>query len=68
VTDQDDSPPGSASTPSGENSDMSRPLNCVDPRRFGQLPALAVPDTFDDPLPDDEIAAFGGHENDDDVD
>ncbi len=28
------------------------------PRRFGQLPALAVPETFDDPLPDAEIAAW----------
>jgi prevent-host-death family protein len=27
-------------------------------RRFGQLPALTVPDTFDDPLPDAEIAAW----------
>ena len=30
------------------------------PRRFGQLPALAVTDGFDDPLPDDEIAAWEG--------
>jgi prevent-host-death family protein len=28
------------------------------PRRFGQLPTLVVPDTFDDPLPDSEIAAW----------
>jgi prevent-host-death family protein len=27
------------------------------PRRFGQLHSLTVPDTFDDPLPDDEIGA-----------
>jgi hypothetical protein len=31
------------------------------PRRFGQLPALAVPDNFDDPLPDAEIAAWEGN-------
>ncbi len=30
------------------------------PRRFGQLPALAVPDNFDDPLPETEIAAWEG--------
>jgi prevent-host-death family protein len=29
-------------------------------RRFGQLPALSVPDTFDDPLPDDELAEWDG--------
>lgn len=31
------------------------------PRRFGQLPALAVPDNFDDPLPDAEVAAWEGN-------
>jgi prevent-host-death family protein len=31
------------------------------PRRFGQLPTLAVPDTFDDPLPAAEIAAWEGN-------
>lgn len=31
------------------------------PRRFGQLPALAVTETFDDPLPDAEIAAWEGN-------
>jgi prevent-host-death family protein len=31
------------------------------PRRFGQLPALAVPDGFDDPLPDAEMAAWEGN-------
>ena len=30
------------------------------PRRFGQLPNLAVPDTVDDPLPDTEIDAWEG--------
>ena len=37
-------------------------LNPVHPRerKFGQLPALTVPDTFDDPLPDAEIAAWEG--------
>ena len=28
------------------------------PRTFGQLPNLLVPNTFDDPLPDDELAAW----------
>jgi prevent-host-death family protein len=31
------------------------------PRRFGQLPALTVPDNFDEPLPDVEIAAWEGN-------
>jgi prevent-host-death family protein len=31
------------------------------PRKFGQLPALVVPDNFDEPLPDAEIAAWQGH-------
>jgi hypothetical protein len=31
------------------------------PRRLGQLPALAVTDTFDDPLPDADIAAWEGN-------
>lgn len=31
------------------------------PRRFGQLPTLAIPDGFDDPLPDSEIAAWEGN-------
>lgn len=31
------------------------------PRRFGQLPALVVPDGFDDPLPETEIAAWEGN-------
>ncbi|OBK57252.1 prevent-host-death protein [Mycobacterium gordonae] len=31
------------------------------PRRFGQLPMLAVPDDFDEPLPDAEIAAWEGN-------
>jgi hypothetical protein len=30
------------------------------PRRFGQLPSVAVPDNFDDPLPAAEIAAREG--------
>ena len=28
------------------------------PRKFGQLPALVVPDDFDEPLPEAEIAAW----------
>lgn len=31
------------------------------PRRFGQLPALVVPEGFDDPLPQSEIAAWEGN-------
>lgn len=30
------------------------------PRTFGQLPNLAVPKDFDDPLPDSELAAWEG--------
>jgi prevent-host-death family protein len=30
------------------------------PRKFGQVPALVVPDNFDEPLPDAEIAAWQG--------
>lgn len=30
------------------------------PRRFGQLPNLLVPSGFDDPLSDDELAAWEG--------
>ncbi len=30
------------------------------PRRFGQLPTLAVPNDFDDALPDDEMAHWEG--------
>jgi hypothetical protein len=32
----------------------------VPPRRFGQLQNLSVPDTFDDPITDAEIAAWEG--------
>ncbi|MCV7145695.1 prevent-host-death protein [Mycobacterium riyadhense] len=31
------------------------------PRRFGQLPNLTVPDDFDDPLPESELAAWEGN-------
>jgi hypothetical protein len=31
------------------------------PRRFGQLPALRVPDDFDEPLPESELAAWEGN-------
>jgi prevent-host-death family protein len=30
------------------------------PRRFGQLPTLTVPEDFDDPLPESELAAWEG--------
>jgi prevent-host-death family protein len=30
------------------------------PRKFGQLPGLVVPDNFDEPLPESEIAAWQG--------
>jgi hypothetical protein len=32
-----------------------------DPRRYGQLPNLAAPDTVEDPLPDTEIDAWEGN-------
>jgi prevent-host-death family protein len=28
------------------------------PRQFGQLPGLVVPDSFDEPLPESELAAW----------
>jgi prevent-host-death family protein len=31
------------------------------PRRFGQLPTLRVPDDFDEPLPEAELAAWEGN-------
>ena len=31
------------------------------PRRFGQLPTLAVPNDFDEPLPENELAAWQPH-------
>lgn len=31
------------------------------PRKFGQLPALVVPDNFDEALPEAEIAAWEGN-------
>lgn len=31
-------------------------------RTFGQLPKMSVPDDFDEPLPDDELARFYGDE------
>jgi prevent-host-death family protein len=42
-----------------------RPVAALTPvhkhaRRFGQLPALAVPHSFDDPLPDAESAGWDG--------
>jgi prevent-host-death family protein len=35
------------------------PVNPM-PRKFGQLPALTVPDTFNDPLSESEIEAWQG--------
>jgi len=40
-----------------------RPVAVLSParparRKFSQLPTLAVPDTFNDPLPESEIAAW----------
>lgn len=32
------------------------------PRQFGQLPYLVVPDDFDEPLPDAELAGWEGGE------
>ena len=32
------------------------------PRRFGQLPNLLVPEDFDEPLPDSELARWEGAE------
>ncbi len=32
------------------------------PRQFGQLPNLSVPETFDDPLPEAELARWDGED------
>lgn len=33
------------------------------PRRFGQLPNLLIPNDFDEPLPDAELARWEGEES-----
>jgi hypothetical protein len=40
------------------------PLSSAPPRRFGQLPDLAVPDDFDDPLPETELTTWEGRASD----
>ncbi|MFT3715369.1 MAG: type II toxin-antitoxin system Phd/YefM family antitoxin [Gordonia sp. (in: high G+C Gram-positive bacteria)] len=42
-----------------------RPVAVLSPvtpgrRRFGQFPDLVIPDDFDDPLPDEELALWEG--------
>lgn len=42
-----------------------RPVAVISPvtprtRVFGQFPGLVIPDDFDAPLPDDELAAWDG--------
>lgn len=32
----------------------------VRPREFGQLPNIVAPESFDDPLPEDQLAAWEG--------
>ena len=34
------------------------PVPAVAPRRFGQLPSVAIPDDFDEPLPPNEAAVW----------
>ncbi|WP_349319072.1 hypothetical protein [Mycolicibacterium canariasense] len=40
------------------------PLSSAPPRRFRQLPNLAVPDDLDDPLPETEITEWEGRASD----
>lgn len=49
--------PGSVTSEGGDTG-SKRPLPPTPPRHFGQLPDLAVPDDFDEPLPPSEAAAW----------
>ncbi|WP_234815426.1 MULTISPECIES: hypothetical protein [Mycolicibacterium] len=42
------------------DTESTLPLSPAPPRRFGQLPDLAVSDDFDDPLPETELATWDG--------
>lgn len=46
--------PGGVTSECGDTG-ATLPPSPTPPRRFGQLPDLAVPDDFDDPLPETEL-------------
>ncbi|BBX16540.1 hypothetical protein NGTWS0302_17120 [Mycolicibacterium cyprinidarum] len=51
--------PGDVTSECGDT-ESTLPLSPAPPRRFGQLPDLAVSDDFDDPLPETELATWDG--------
>ncbi len=51
--------PGGMTSEDGD-AGLELPLPPTPPRRFGQLPDLAVPDDFDEPLPPTEAAVWEG--------
>ena len=51
-------------TSEGGDTGSELPLSPAPPRRFGPLPDLAVPDDFDDPLPETELASWEGRHSD----
>lgn len=55
--------PGDVTSECGDTG-STLPLSPAPPRRFGQLPDLAVPDDFDDPLPETELATWEGRASD----
>lgn len=51
--------PGGVTSECGDTG-PNMPLSSTPPRRFGQLPDLAVRDDFDDPLPETELDTWEG--------
>lgn len=51
--------PGGVTSECGDTG-SKMPLSPTSPRRFGQLPDLAVRDDFDDPLPETELDTWEG--------
>lgn len=49
--------PGTGSTASDAEGDATASYSC-DPRKFDQVPELMVPDNFDQPLTDAQIALW----------
>jgi len=50
-------------TSEGGGTGSELPLSPVAPRRFGQLPNVAIPDDFDEPLPTTEAAVWEAPES-----
>lgn len=55
--------PGGVTSECGDTG-STLPPSPTPPRPFGQLPDLAVPDDFDDPLPETELATWEGRVSD----